>query len=261
MNKDQIVRAIRDERARTSSFLRGLEPDQFDTPTALPGWRLREVIAHLVTTDKASVLGANLPIVLGSMDRLERWNDRQVPKWADRPVPDLLIGLDRWGRRMRRLAQTMPSALYRLRVPTIFGRAPLGILIWSRVYDEWVHRQDMRRALGLPDEEVDLESPAEFLLTAIVWAVLPQVQGPPGQIILSLEDTPVPEWRFDTAARTGAPAAGAQEAAARVAGPAPKIIMSAAGRESFQSLQSEGVLKVEGDQGLSARFLANLRVV
>jgi hypothetical protein len=159
------------------------------------------------------------------------------------------------------VVRAAPAAAFRVRVPTMWGKGPAGMFAWSRPFDEWVHRQDMRRALGLPDEEVDLESPAEFLLTAIVWAVLPQVQGPPGQIILSLEDTPVPEWRFDTAARTGAPAAGAQEAAARVAGPAPKIIMSAAGRESFQSLQSEGVLKVEGDQGLSARFLANLRVV
>jgi uncharacterized protein (TIGR03083 family) len=261
LNKDQIVRAIRDERTRTLAFLRGLEPEQFDTPTALPGWRLREVIAHLVTTDKASVLGANLVTVLGSMERLERWNDRQVPKWADRPVPDLLMGLDRWGRGMRRLAQTMPVALYRLRVPTIFGRAPLGLLIWSRVYDEWVHRQDMRRALGLADQEVDLESPAEFLLTAIMSAVLPKVEGRSGDVTVSLEGTAVPEWHYDVAARTGGPAEGSRQAAVRVSGPAPTLVMAAAGRESFQSLQGEGVLKVEGDQDLAGRFLANLRVV
>jgi uncharacterized protein (TIGR03083 family) len=261
LNKGQIVRAIGDERDRTLTFLRGLEPQQFDTPTALPGWRLREVIAHLVTTDKASVLGANLVTVLGSMERLERWNDRQVPKWADRPVPDLLLGLDRWGRGMRRLAQAMPAALYRLRVPTIFGRAPLGLLIWSRVYDEWIHRQDMRRALGLTDQEVDLESPAEFLLTAIVFAVLPKVEGSSGDIIVSLEGTPVTEWRYDVVARTGAPAEGSGQADARLSGPAPKLVMAAAGRESFQSLRSEGVLKVEGDQDLAAGFLANLRVV
>jgi uncharacterized protein (TIGR03083 family) len=261
LNKDEIVGAIRDERARTLTFLGGLEPEQFDTPTALPGWRLREVIAHLVTTDKASVLGANLVTVLGSMERLERWNDRQVPKWADRPVPDLLLGLDRWGRKMRRLAQTLPAALYRLRVPTIFGRAPLGLLLWSRVYDEWVHRQDMRRALGLPDQEVDLESPAEFLLTAIVSAVLPKVAGKGGDVVVSLEGTPVPEWRFDVAGRTGGPADGSPAASARVSGPATTIIMAAAGRGSFRSLQDEGVLRVEGDQDLAARFLANLRVV
>jgi uncharacterized protein (TIGR03083 family) len=261
LNKDEIVRAIREERRRTLAFLRGLEPEQFDAPTALPGWRLREVIAHLITTDKASVTGANLITVLGSMDRLERWNDRQVPKWAGRSIPELLMGLDRWGRGIHRLARTMPSALYRLRVPTIFGRAPAGLLLWSRVYDEWIHRQDMRRALGLPDEEVDLASPSEFLLTAIVSEVLPKVPRPAGDVVVSLEGAPISEWRYDLAARTGAPTNGPSEATARVAGPAAPFIMAAAGRDSFDKLRADGALKVEGDDELATRFLAHLRVV
>lgn len=261
MNKDEIVRAIRDERRRTLTFLRGLEPEQFDIPTALPGWRLREVIAHLVTTDKSSVTGANLLTVLGSMDRLERWNDRQVPRWADRPIPQLLTGLERWGRGMLRLARLLPSPLYHLRAPSIFGRAPMGLLIWSRVYDEWIHRQDMRRALGLPDEEVDLASPAEFLLTAIVSAVLPNVQDAPGKVVVELETAPVAAWRYDLLMKSGSPSEGPGEAAAHISGPAPKLIMAAAGRESFDSLRREGELRVEGDQELAARFLAKLRVV
>jgi uncharacterized protein (TIGR03083 family) len=262
LNKDEIVRAIRDERRRTLSFLRGLEPEQFDAPTALPGWRLREVIAHLITTDKASVTGANLITVLGSMDRLERWNERQVPKWAGRSIRELLMGLDRWGRGIHRLARTMPSALYRLRVPTIFGRAPAGLLLWSRVYDEWIHRQDMRRALGLPDEEVDLASPSEFLLTAIVSEVLPKLPDLTGDLVISLEGAPIPEWRYDLAAQTGAPTRGPSEAAtARVAGPTGLFIMAAAGRGSFHELRADGTVKVEGDDELATRFLAHLRVV
>ena len=261
MNKDEIVRAIRDERRRTLSFLRTLEPDQFDTPTALPGWRLREVIAHLITTDLASVTGANLLIVLGSMDRLERWNDRRVPKWATRPIPDLLIGLDRWGRRMARLARTLPAPVYGFRVPSIFGRAPIGLLVWSRAYDEWIHRQDMRRALGLPDEEVDLASPSEFLLTAIVSAVLPNVEGGGGDVGVSMEGAPVPAWRYDLGSGRGAPEDAGSKAAALVGGPAHSFLMAAAGRDSFDALRDEGRLSVEGDQELATRFLAKLRVV
>ncbi|HYT79853.1 MAG TPA: maleylpyruvate isomerase family mycothiol-dependent enzyme [Actinomycetota bacterium] len=261
MNKDEIVRAIRDERRRTLTLLRRLEPEQLDLPTALPGWRLREVIAHLITTDKASVTGANLLTVLGSMERLERWNERQVPRWADRPIPELLMGLDRWGRGMTRLARTLPTALYRLTLPTIFGRAPVGLLIWSRVYDEWIHRQDMRRALGLPDEEVDVESPSEFLLTAIVFAVLPNLEGAAGDIGVSLEGAPVPPWRYDLAAGSGAPSERPSDAAARIAGPAPSFIMAAAGRDTFDALRLDGLLEVEGDREFAARFLATLRVV
>jgi uncharacterized protein (TIGR03083 family) len=261
LNKGEIVRAIQAERRLTLAFLRGLEPDQFDAATALPGWRIRETIAHLITTDRASVTGSNLLTVLGSMGRLERWNDRQVPKWANRPIPELLLGLDRWGRRLLRLARSLPSPVYRLRVPSIFGRAPAGLLLWSRVYDEWIHRQDMRRALGLPDEEVDLASPSEFLLTAIVSAVLPALQGRAGALKVSLKGAPLPEWRYDPAAGSGAPEKEPQAAAATITASAPSFIMAAAGRDSFEALQRQGSLVVEGDESLASEFLANLRVV
>jgi hypothetical protein len=162
---------------------------------------------------------------------------------------------------MVRLARTLPSALYRLRVPTIFGRAPAGLLVWSRVYDEWIHRQDMRRALALPDEDFDLASPSEFLLTAIVSAVLPNVEGVPGKVAVSIQGAPVSAWRYDIAARSGGPTGRASESAARIAGPGPPFIMAAAGRDSFDDLRQDGVVTVEGDQDLATRFLAKLRVV
>ena len=65
MNKAEIVRSIRGERRRTLGLLGTLEPARFDTPTALPRWRVREVAAHLVTTDRGSVIGTILPALLG----------------------------------------------------------------------------------------------------------------------------------------------------------------------------------------------------
>src|SRR5438067_4965176 len=99
MPKHDIVRLVRAERRATLALLSGLDPAAFDTPTALPGWRVREVVAHLITTDRAAVLGTILPAVARGTDRLEAWNERQVKRWSARPVPELLVGLDRWGRR------------------------------------------------------------------------------------------------------------------------------------------------------------------
>jgi len=124
-----------------------------------------------------------------------------------------------------------------------------------------MQRQEMRRALGLPDEEVDVESPSEFLLTAIVFAVLPNLEGAAGDIGVSLEGAPVPPWRYDLAAGSGAPSERPSDAAARIAGPAPSFIMAAAGRDTFDALRLDGLLEVEGDREFAARFLATLRVV
>ena len=61
--KGEIVRAVMAERRASLGLLRSLSPEQFDTPTALSGWRVREVVAHLITVDKATVIGANLAFV------------------------------------------------------------------------------------------------------------------------------------------------------------------------------------------------------
>ena len=103
--KREIIRAIKDQRRRTLSFLSELDPPQYELEVT-PGWRVREVLAHLITSDKATVTGRILPAVFRSMDYLEKWNERQVPRWANRDPGELLVGLDRWGRRFVRFVST-----------------------------------------------------------------------------------------------------------------------------------------------------------
>jgi uncharacterized protein (TIGR03083 family) len=259
--KGDIVRATQAERRRTLALVRTLEPAQFEV-LATPGWRVREVLAHLITTDRASVFGSNVAQVFASSERLERWNDRQVPKWADRSIPELLLGLDRWGRRLVRLFRIVPAPLYRLRAPTFLGTAPLGLLISTRIYDEWVHRQDIRRALGLLDEDVDMCAAAEVLLAAIGVNTVPKLLGRTGTVAISLKDAPISAWRYDLASGSSAPEAPGQDAPdARISAPAPSFIMAAAGRDAFRDLLGGGTLALEGDEPLAVAFLDVLRIV
>ena len=260
--KDEIVRAVVAERRATLALLRPLDPARFDTPTALPGWRVLEVVAHLLTTDRAAVTGAILPQMFRrSTDGLEAWNETQIPKWANRPIPELLAGLEAWGRRFARLVRSAPAALYRLRLPSAWGREPVAMMAWIRAYDEWVHRQDIRRALDMGDQDVDLASIAEFLLTQIDYSILPKLGRRPGTIVVALAGLPLPAWRYDLTAGTGAPAGDGEGADARITAPAAAFIMAAAGRDRFDDLKATGALTVEGDQTLAARFLDLLRIV
>ena len=266
MNKDEILRAIRGERRATLSLLRGLDRDRFDTATALPGWRVREVVAHLISTDQAAVTGAILPAILlaKNTDKVEAWNERQVPKWANRPVPDLLMGLDRWGRRFVLLAATLPAAAYRPRLPSPWGRGPLGIYIWVRAYDEWIHRQDIRRALGMSDEDVDAEAATEFLLTAIGLQTIHLLDGTRGRLVVELEGVALPEWSFDLATKQFGPDgshSAPAEATTRIVAPAPAFLMAAAGRDGFDDLRGNGTIRVDGDEELVSTFLSKLRIV
>jgi uncharacterized protein (TIGR03083 family) len=274
VNKDQIVRDIVFERSRTLKLVRGLQETNLDTPTALPGWRVREVVAHLISTDVAIVTGSILPQLLSrSTDRLERWNDGQVAKWADRPVQELILGLDRWGRRFAALTRAAPRPLFKLRLPSAWGTEPVGMMLWIRAYDEWVHRQDIRRALGMADEAVDLASIAEFLLMAMSYSVVPKVAGMTGDVVVALRGVPLSEWRFDLAGGGSGPIGshgpegtvqnGAKETpSAMITVPGAAFIMAAAGREpTFDALIASGDMAVQGDRDLARALLARTRVV
>jgi uncharacterized protein (TIGR03083 family) len=256
--KNDVLRAVKDQRRRTLGYLSELDPEQFDV-VVLPGWRVREVLGHLISTDRASVTGSILPVVFGSMEKLEAWNERQVGKWADRDPADLMVALDRWGRRFVRLYSAVPAPVYRLRMPTLWGPGPGGMLVFSRAYDEWIHRQDMRRGLGQPDEDVDLAPVVEFLMNAVGMNTVPQLTERHGRVAISLEGVPLPAWSFDLAARSGGPDGGAADARIEAAGPG--FVMAAAGRGTFEELESGGGLSISGDRELGRAFLSKLRIV
>jgi len=259
VDKAEVVRAIGAERDRTLALLRSMERAQWDLDTDLPGWRVREVVAHLLTTDRAGVNGTLVLQVMRSTDKLERWNDRQVVKWADRSPTDLLLGLERWGRRFRRVARMVPGALYRMPMRTMYGRGRAGLLLWARPFDEWVHRQDIRRALALPHEEADLAPIAGFVLATIPSATLPDVDGK-GTVAVELEGVPLRPWVFDLESRTVVDGAGG-EPDARIVVDGAQFVMTVGGRGSFAELEADGALRVEGDRAPADALLGKLRIV
>jgi uncharacterized protein (TIGR03083 family) len=262
LDKEEILRAVRAERARTAAFLRTIEPAQWET-VALPGWRIREVVAHLISLDVSAVNGTILPVALASMDKLERWNDRQVGKRANRRTAELLVALERWGPRFVALARVIPRRLYQVRMPTIWGKGPGGLLIWSRAYDEWVHRQDMRRALALPDEDADLASVGSFLMHAGAAVLFSDTGRASGRVELQLTGVPIPRYVFDWSKGRLAAGDDGPEADTLIRAERPAaFIMSAAGREpSFAELQDRGEVVAEGDDALGKEFLSQFRVV
>jgi uncharacterized protein (TIGR03083 family) len=263
-SKHETLRSVRSERARTLAFLRTQTQEVFDAP-ALPGWRVREVVAHLITLDRAAVTGAMLRQILGhGTDRLERWNDRAVASWADRPPATLLDGLQRWGRRFHRQMRAIPEPMYRARIPTIWGRLPGAFAVWIRAYDEFIHRQDIRRALGLPDDDADATAIAEFLLSVQPFhaAAALSERGRTGRVAVTVIGEPLAVWIYDLGAGVCGPENGAEGADAHVSAAATPMIMAAAGRGGgFEAMESSGALTIEGDADLARSFLAEMHLV
>ena len=138
-----VIHLARAERADLLAFLADLTPQQWDTPSLCEGWRVRDVVAHMISYE-----GLRRREVFGRLARgrfqLGRVNAVSVAEMRD-PGPDELLAL---------LEQRLePSGL-----TTGFGcRVAL--------VDALIHQQDIRRPLGAPRS-----IPPERLLPALSFA-------------------------------------------------------------------------------------------
>jgi len=266
LDKRAVMEAVHDQRQRTMTILRDLPELEWER-IVVPRWRVRELAAHMITTDEGTLTGRILTIgftkdAVGGIPKIEAWNDRQVARWADRPIPELLRGMEKWGARLERLSAFVPSAIGRRAIPTPFGTLSLIWLAGLRVYDEWVHREDLRRALAMPsDDDPAVVGPVVRMLQAgIPIQSLPRVAaGASGRVSIAFDDLDLPAFGVDLGAKTYG--YGVDGADARIAGRAADVIMVAARRDTWRDTESSGGLKVEGDRGAAEGFLDALLLV
>lgn len=137
------MRLAQDERTDLADLLAGLTPDQWDGPTLCTKWRVRDVVAHIISYDDLGPLG-----LLGRFAQgwfvPDRVSEVGVQRYATLSADELLTELKNHPR---------PAGL----TAGFGGR--IGLC------DGLIHHQDIRRSLGLPREV-----PAERLAEALPFA-------------------------------------------------------------------------------------------
>ena len=114
-----------DSRARLLALVSGLDEKGLAAPVpACPGWRVRDVVAHLTAVGE-DVLEGRL-----TGPPTEEQSAAQVARFVGRPFPEVLA---RWDE----LAPRFASAID-------------GFEVWPAVLDVATHEQDVRGALGAP---------------------------------------------------------------------------------------------------------------
>lgn len=235
---------------------------QFEEP-ALPGWTVADVFRHLAESDRGAVLGTHLRKFLPGkdLDEFEADNDQELGRLRTVDRATLRRELEVWGRRLSRVVGLVPSPAARLRVPTAFGRVPLGWVTGLRLYDEWVHRWDVAQAIGDPEPPMDLALRgllAEFQLRGLPAGPLDRAT-PGGVVEVDVSDGPT--WRFDLAARRFGRHVRS-EPTAHVRLDVPAFCLVAADRVAWPELQAQGRIEVDDDeQGSGAALLSACRVV
>jgi len=261
-DKRSVVEAVRAQRARTLGLLERIDEQDWET-IVTPGWRVREVAAHLIVTDEDALTGRMLKLGLRRVpvEALERWNDQQVGRWADKSIPAILHALDVWGRRMTRIASLVPAAAARRRMTTPLGRVSLSWLGMMRVFDEWIHDEDIRRALQLPsDDGAEVVEPvARQLFAVIPIQTVDRIPGgATGRVTFRITDLDIPTFGLDLDRRTFGLG---MEADVEIAAPAARLVMVAAGRDPWRAVEADGGLCVTGERKVAQVVLDALLAV
>lgn len=155
-----------------------LDEEAWATPTDLPGWTAKDCLSHLVGTE-LMLLGEPAPDV--PVDHLEHLTNpfaSFIEVWVEarRPVPGADVAAE-WRQVVpRRLAElrALPDEAWDEVGPTPIGEAPYRDFMEIRVFDSWMHEQDIRRAVGRPGH---LEGPSAEVSVGRVRAGLGFIVG------------------------------------------------------------------------------------
>ena len=127
MDRAEARNYVRAERAEFLSLLRTLTPDEWEAPSLCEGWRVRDVVAHMLVYDRFAPSLAWHFVRSGlSVDRV---NLRTATAWRNKRPDALLARLEK---------DLVPGGVTR-----VFG--------WRVALQEVVvHQQDVRRPLRRP---------------------------------------------------------------------------------------------------------------
>lgn len=187
---DELFAAWQSSLTDFSDLVTSLSQQEWDTPTALPGWSVGDVVAHVSWLEG---------LMLGEVD------PSHEPDWLALPhavtdfgkITEVPVDLRRsWTReavlveladRVARRAALIDAGPHdvSLEVMGPLGAAPLGRVLRMRTLDTWVHEQDIRDALARPGhlDTLGAQATASQLLPGLgkVWAKLAGAR--PGEVL------------------------------------------------------------------------------
>jgi uncharacterized protein (TIGR03083 family) len=131
-----------------------LDDHEWDLPTELPGWTVRDVVSHMIGTERmlAGDESPDAPAAFGEHVRnpIGEFNEAWVEARRGMPGPAIRDEFrEITGRRLEQLRAMTPEEWDAVGF-TPEGEGPYRRFMQIRVFDCWEHEQDVRRATGRP---------------------------------------------------------------------------------------------------------------
>lgn len=175
VDRDAVLAALFEQWSVLEQLLRTLDAEAWLRPTALPGWTVRDIAAHIIGTE-SELDGRRAPEAPEEILSAEHvrnaigaLNERWVFSMSE-DDPERIM--DRWTAlmaRRRRALEDMPQSQFDAQTDTPVGPESYGRFMRLRVFDCWMHELDIRDTVGRPGEEGGPR--AELAFTEIAGAI------------------------------------------------------------------------------------------
>ncbi|MGV0791512.1 maleylpyruvate isomerase family mycothiol-dependent enzyme [Mycolicibacterium sp. XJ1819] len=177
----------------------GLGHAQWRASTALPGWTVHDVVAHLIGVE-SMLQGVDTPDADVDVSTLEHvrndigaLNERWVRRLQDIGSDELLERFRAVTAERRAALSALPDEEWNAVTMTPAGPDSYGRFMRVRVFDCWMHEHDIRDAVGLPASAEELTGPAAVLsldeIAASMGFVVGKLGGAPEGARVSIELT------------------------------------------------------------------------
>lgn len=263
MTDRQLVERLADVWA--SMFVLGAELSdaEWDAPSMLPGWSVRDVYAHIVHTEEL-LLGRDVPdhqAPPGDHVRNEigRFLENGVDFYRTWSGPDLLARFAEVTDERLAFLRGLTDEGFRASAPFVVGDGTVGGALPFRIVDCWIHEQDVRLALnraGGWDSDV-----APFVLDRLFIGM--------GKVVGKLAQAPdgaVVVFRIGSDGHALEVVAGRAQPVDETTAPSVILVMDpatfvalAAGRGDAEA--NRAAVTIEGDHDLGTRVLEHMNVM
>jgi uncharacterized protein (TIGR03083 family) len=263
--KEPVVEALVEEWQALAALLGGLTPGQWQSPTDLPGWTVADNVAHMIGTERVLMgdpappddgAGADLPHIRNDIGAL---NERWVESYRGRDPEEVLGELRRVTEARAGALRAMSQADFDADSWTPAGPGTYGRFMQIRVFDCWMHEQDIRSALGRSGH--DSGPCAEMSLDEVGRAlgyIVGKKAGAPDGAVVTIEVTGGVNRQLHVAVdgRAAVVDTPPRPATVTVALPFGLFMRLAGGRVDPAAHQGE--VTVTGDEELGRRVVASL---
>ena len=265
LDKDATVALLREEYRQLTDICAPLDAVQWDTPSCLPGWTVRDVVSHIIGVE-AGLLGEAVPSVdVSHLSHLKNPIAEANELWVEGnrglAGEEMVARLEDVTSRRLAALDAMTQADFDAPSWTPAGKdETYGRFMRIRHYDCFLHEQDIRLALGQAPRETaaDLASSLDAVATGLGYIVGRKAGMPDGARVAIVLTGPVPRTYFvQVDGRAAVVDALDGEPTVGIELPEMRFLRLTGGRADAGAAPADGVV-FTGDRALGEQLVANL---